>query len=69
MGGQDVAPLRLSDDELSAVMSAAASISVERRAAFLQQVARELANCPEIGPGVIHRIVRETQRAFFDAPD
>jgi hypothetical protein len=61
--------IKLSDDELSAVMTAAAPINVERRNAFLQQIASELAKCDEIGPGLIHRIVRETQRQFFDPPD
>jgi hypothetical protein len=58
-------PIRLTDDELDAVMTAA--IAVERRYAFLQQVAAELRNC-EIGPGLVHRIVAQVQREFFDPP-
>jgi hypothetical protein len=62
-------PLRLSDDELTAVMAAARPLPVERRDAFLQEVAAELGHCNEIGPGVVHRVCAETQRRFFDPPD
>jgi hypothetical protein len=62
-------PIRLSDSELAAVMAAARPIAVSRRDAFLQQVASALASCSEIGPGVVHRICAEAQRAHFDAPD
>jgi hypothetical protein len=62
-------PIKLSDDELSAVMAAARPLAIERRDAFLQQVAASLQGCGEIGPGVVYRVVAETQRAFFDPPD
>jgi hypothetical protein len=61
-------PIRLTDDELSAVMSAARPIAVERRDAFLQAVAAELCGC-EVGPGLVHRICAQVQRQFFDPPD
>jgi hypothetical protein len=61
--------IRLTDDELDAVMAAARPIAVERRDAFLQDVARALASCVELGPGVVHRVCAETQRRFFDPPD
>jgi hypothetical protein len=61
-------PLRLSDDELTAVMAAARPIAVERRDAFLQEVAAELRG-REIGPGLVHRVCAETQRRFFDPLD
>ena len=62
-------PIRLSDDELDAVLAAARPLAVERRDAFLQQVATGLQACTEIGPGVVYRVVAATQRAFFNAPD
>jgi hypothetical protein len=62
-------PIHLSDDELDAVMAAARPIAVERRDAFLQDVATLLHGCGEIGPGVVHRICAEVQRRHFDAPD
>jgi hypothetical protein len=62
-------PLHLSDSELEAVMTAARPLRVDVRDAFLQAVASSLANCTEVGPGVLYRIVAETQRQFFDPPD
>jgi hypothetical protein len=61
-------PIRLSDSELDAVMAAARPIAVERRDAFLQEIAIMLHSCVEIGPGVLHRIVAEVQRRHFDPP-
>jgi hypothetical protein len=60
-------PIRLSDSELDAVMAAARPLPVERRDAFLQAVAAELRG-REVGPGIIHPVCAETQRAFFDPP-
>jgi hypothetical protein len=60
-------PIRLSDSELDAVMAAARPIPIERRDAFLQQVAAELRG-REIGPGLVHRICAEVQREHFDPP-
>jgi len=62
-------PIRLSDSELDAVMSAARPLAVERRDEFLQAVANALQGCGEIGPGVVHRICAEAQRQHFDPPD
>jgi hypothetical protein len=67
--GLPMPPIRLSDDELSAVMAAARPLDVRVRDAFLQQVANELPRCDEVGPGVVHRICAAAQRQFFDAPD
>jgi hypothetical protein len=64
-----VPPIRLTDSELDAVLQAAAPIAVDRRDAFLQQVAASLGACRELGPGVVYRVVAETQRAFFDPPN
>jgi hypothetical protein len=62
-------PIRLSDSELDAVIAAARPLDVGVRDAFLQAVAAALANCTDIGPGTIYRIVAETQRKFFDPSD
>lgn len=62
-------PLKLSDDELSAVLAAARPLPVECRDAFLQQVASALQGCGEIGPGVVYRVAAQVQREFFDPPD
>jgi hypothetical protein len=62
-------PLRLSDSELDAVFAAARPIAVERRDAFLQQVASRLAGEGELGPGVVYRVAAQVQREYFDPPD
>jgi hypothetical protein len=50
-------PIRLSDSELDAVMTAAQPLAVEARDAFLQKVADALARCSEIGPGAVYRYI------------
>jgi hypothetical protein len=62
-------PISLSDTELTPIMTAARPIAVERRDAFLQQVASTLQRCGEIGPGAVHRAIAEAQRQHFDPPD
>jgi hypothetical protein len=61
--------IKLTDEELSAVMSAAKPIAPERRDAFLQQVASTLQCCGELGPGVVYRAIAQVQREHFDPPD
>jgi hypothetical protein len=60
-------PIRLSDSELDAVLAAARPLPVERRDAFLQAVAAELDG-RQLGPGLVHRICADVQRAFFEPP-
>jgi hypothetical protein len=62
-------PVRLTDDELQAVMSAARPLDPWRRDAFLQEVASSLSRCGELGPGLVHRVIAQVQRQFWDAPD
>lgn len=62
-------PLALSDSELEAVPQAARPLPIELRDGFLQEVAASLRACAEVGPGTVHRVCAETQRAFFDPPD
>jgi hypothetical protein len=62
-------PVRLSDDELSAVMAAARPLAVEMRDPFLQAVAHALSARDVIGPGTVHQVCRDLQRQFFDPPD
>jgi len=62
-------PLRLSDDELDAVMLAARPLRPDDRDAFLQEVANALAGCSEIGPGTVAKACRAAQRKFFDPPE
>jgi len=62
-------PIRLSDDQLNAVLAAAYPLQPNRRSAFLEDVARELARLPEVGDGMLHRIIMTVQRRHFDPPD
>ena len=60
-------PISFSDSELAAVIEAARPIPPRDRDAFLRDVAAELAKHPEIGPGVVDRVVREIQRRHLPA--
>jgi hypothetical protein len=63
-----VTPIRLTDDELSAVLRAARPIAVDRRDAFLQAVALTLQNCTELGPGTVFRAIAAAQKQYLDPP-
>ena len=47
---------------VQSIMSAAAPIPPRDRDQFLRDVAVELSRCPELGPGLIGRVVNELQR-------
>ena len=55
-------PIRLSDDELAAVMNAARPLAPRDRDRFLQAVAQAISELPEIGPGSVHRAIHATFR-------
>jgi hypothetical protein len=61
-------PLALSDDDLSAIMRAAAPLQVHQRDSFLRDIAIELSKLPAIGPGAVYRVIVDLQRKHFDAP-
>jgi hypothetical protein len=58
-------PIKLSDAELDAVMSAARPLPIEMRDAFLHAVAHELAGHKVVGPGFVHQVCRELQSIFM----
>jgi 3-hydroxyisobutyrate dehydrogenase-like beta-hydroxyacid dehydrogenase len=62
-------PIRLTDEELTAVMAAARPIAVDRRDEFLRKVASELGRCGELGDGVVYRVIAQVQREHFEPPD
>jgi hypothetical protein len=62
-------PIRLSDSELDAVMSAARPLDPDLRDPFLRSVAAALQGQAVIGPGVVARVCAELQRQFFHPPD
>ena len=61
-------PLALTDDELTAIMTACEPLAPDRRNDFLQAVADTLASAPVIGPGAVHRAIVTAQRQHFDPP-
>jgi hypothetical protein len=62
-------PLALSDDDLSAIMRAAAPLRPHERDGFLRDIANEISKLPAVGPGALHRVITLVQRKHFDAPD
>ena len=58
--------IALSDTELEQVMSACKPLAVRDRGPFLRALADEIAKHPAVGPGLIDRLIVETQRKFFD---
>jgi hypothetical protein len=61
-------PLRLTDQHLTIIESAARPLAWADRAAYLQTVV-ELLDGRELGDGAVSLAAREAQRKFFDPPD
>jgi hypothetical protein len=55
-----------SADLVDAIHAAAAPLDPRQRDAFVSAVLAVLGEAPELGPGVVHRAIRETQRQFRD---
>jgi hypothetical protein len=49
-------------------MDAAKPIPPHDRSEFLRDVAVELAQYPELGLGIVGRVVREAKNRYFDPP-
>jgi hypothetical protein len=64
-----MAPIRLYDSDLDAVMDAARPLPVHLRDPFSHAVAHTLSDRNVIGPGTMHQVCRELQRQVFDPPD
>ena len=62
-------PIRLSDDQMPAVLAASTPLPPDLRAAFLETCAREISALPMVGDGALHRVIMQVQRQYFDAPD
>jgi hypothetical protein len=60
-------PLRLTDDQLAAVLRAAEPLAIGDRGAFLQNVAAALQG-QELGDGTVYRTVAQVQRKYYDPP-
>jgi hypothetical protein len=62
-----ISPLRLSENQMSEVMTVASQIEHELRGIFLEQVAAELAG-KDFGDADVHRAAHKIARAFRAAP-
>jgi hypothetical protein len=51
------------------VLAASYPLPPAARSAFLEHRAREIANLPELGDGVLHRTIVRARREYFDPPD
>jgi hypothetical protein len=60
-------PLRLTDDQLAAVLRAAEPLAIGDRGAFLQDVATALQG-QELGDRTVYRVVTQVQRRYYDPP-
>ena len=60
--------ITLDDDELFDVMTATKPLQPKDHDPFLRTLAAELEKHRNIEPGLIHRLVRETQPLVFDPP-
>jgi hypothetical protein len=67
-GTRRMPPLRLSDAQLDAIITAAKPIPVGARDAFLRDVAAALAGIVDPGDGDVARAIRTVQRKHFDPP-
>ena len=61
-------PIRLSDQQMDAIFAAAHPLAPHVRGPFLEACARALAGLPEVGDGIVHRVIMNVQRKFFDPP-
>jgi hypothetical protein len=50
------------------VLAASYPLPPAARAPFLEHCAREIANLPELGDGVLHRTIVRVQKLYFDPP-
>ena len=64
-------PLRLSDDQLGAIMRLAAPLQPQCRDVFLRILAHELRDRRDVGDGELHRIAAEVIKSYrlFDPPE
>jgi hypothetical protein len=62
-------PIALSESQMCALLAAAHPLPAPARAAFLAACAKELAALPELGDGVLHRMIMRVQKLYFDPPD
>jgi hypothetical protein len=63
-----MSPIALTDDQMDAVLRAAAPLAPHDRGPFLEVLPQALQAQREIGDGTVHRAIAETQKQFFTPP-
>ena len=61
-------PIALSEEQMTAIWAAAVPLSTDARGAFLEEVATEISRHPILGDGLLHRVIMQVQRKYFDPP-
>jgi hypothetical protein len=62
-------PIALSEAQMCALLAASHPLPPAARPAFLEACAKEIANLPELGDGVLHRTIVRVQRMYFAPPN
>jgi hypothetical protein len=62
-------PIALSEAQMCALLAASYPLPPTARAAFLEACAKEIAAMPELGDGILHRMIMRVQKLYFDPPD
>jgi hypothetical protein len=62
-------PIALSEAQMCALLAASQPLPPQSRGPFLEACAREIANLPELGDGVLHRTIVRVQKLYFAPPD
>jgi len=66
--GRRYGVIQLSDSQLETVMTAAATLAVDKRACFLERVAAELARVRQPDDQDVERAARAALRGLLQAP-
>jgi hypothetical protein len=66
--GLSMAPLRLTDEQLTIVMDGARPLRLGDRDPFLLLVAEQLQGLPVVGSADVRRAVQSAQRQYWDPP-
>jgi hypothetical protein len=67
-GDASMRPIGLTDRQLDIVYDGARPLQPVDRSRFLEDVATELAGCPDVRDGQLARIVRQVQKRYFRPP-
>jgi hypothetical protein len=62
-------PIALTESQMCALFAASYPLPATARAAFLEACAKEIAAMPELGDGILHRMIMRVQKLYFDPPD